>query len=132
MASIRVPFTVTASSGTYTVIPNTFYFGAYNDPSAGLIHVSGIGLITQFITWIGSDPIVTTVVVELAKQNFDAKATVPIRIRLIDCNGNALAEVGPHMVTVPAGVEFDRFFVDLPLSQQVLAFKVYTVEVRVG
>jgi hypothetical protein len=35
-------------------------------------------------------------------------------------------------VTVPAGVEFDRFFIDLPLSQPVLAFKVYTVEVRVG
>jgi hypothetical protein len=75
---------------------------------------------------------VTTVVVELAKQNFDVNATVPIRIRLIDCNGNALADVGPHMVTVPAGVEFDRFFIDLPLSQPVLAFKVYTVEVRVG
>jgi hypothetical protein len=132
MASIRAPFTVTASSGTYTVIPNTFYFGAYNDPSAGLIHVSGIGLITQFRTWIGSDPIVTTVVVELAKQNFDAVATVPIRIRLIDCNGNVLADVGPRTVTVPAGVEFDRFFVDLPSSQPVLAFKVYTVEVRVG
>jgi hypothetical protein len=72
------------------------------------------------------------VVVELAKQNFDAVANVPIRIRLIDCNGNVLADVGPRYVRVPAGVEFYRDFVDLPLSQPVLALKVYTVEVRVG
>ena len=131
MDSIRAPFWVMASSETYTVIPNEFYFGAYNDPSAGLVHVSGIGLITQYITWIGSYPIVTTVVVELAKQNFDVDATVPIKVQLIDCKGNVLADVS-RAVRVPAGIEFDRFFIDLPLSSPILAFKVYVVEVWVG
>ncbi len=131
LPSIRAPFRVIASSGSYTVIPNEFYFGAYNDPMAGLVHVSGIGLITQHVSWIGDYPIVTTVVVELAKQNFDVGVTVPVRIRLIDCKGNVLAETS-RSVNVPAGVEFDRFFIDLPSSPPILAFKVYTVEVLVG
>lgn len=131
MDSITPPFQIEVSSPTYTVIPNAFYLGSYDHPTAGLVHVSGIGLITQYIAWIGEEPVVTTVVVELAKSEYDVPATVPLKIQLIDCNNAVLAQV-VTTVSMPSGVQFDRFFVDIPSSDPVLAFKVYQVKVEVG
>ncbi|MEM2232334.1 MAG: hypothetical protein QXP81_02200 [Nitrososphaerota archaeon] len=131
LGSIIAPFSVDVSSPTYTVIPNRFYFGSYNHPSAGVVHVSGVRLITQFFAWVGEEPIVTTVMIELAKKEYDVPATVPLRLKLIDCNNNVLAQV-TTTVTIPSGVQFDSFFIDLPTEEPVLAFKVYRVEVEVG
>jgi hypothetical protein len=121
---IGTPFDLSVVGSSYIPIPSHFKFGALPDRSA---HVSGIGLITQYISYISDNPVVTTIQVEIGKQ--DEPATFRLNVVLRDCAGNLLADMS-RTVSLPAGIQWDTTYLDLPAPLDIT--DIYHVEVTLS
>lgn len=124
VVGIATPFDLSIEGSSYVPIPNYFRFGALPDHSA---HVSGIGLITQYISYISDHPVVTTIQVELGKH--DEPKTFQLNVILRDCAGNLLADLS-RIVSLPGGVQWDTTYIDLPAPLDIT--DVYYVEVKLA
>ncbi len=124
VTEIETPFTLVIDGASYIAIPSNFRFGALPDRS---VHVSGIGLITQYITYISDRPVVTAIQVEVGKH--DNPATFQLTVVLRDCVGELLARL-TRTVSLPAGVQWETTYLDLPAPLDIA--DVYYVEVELS
>ncbi len=119
---IGTPFDLSVVGSSYIPIPSHFKFGALPDRRA---HVSGIGLITQYISYISDQPVVTTIQVEIGKH--DEPMTLRINVILKDCMGSLLADLS-RTISLPEGAQWETTYLDLPEPLDIT--DVYYVEVK--
>jgi hypothetical protein len=124
VTGIETPFNLVIEGDSYIPIPSNFRFGALRDRS---VHVSGIGLITQYIAYISDQPVVTAIQVEVGKH--DNPATFQLTVVLRDCVGELLARL-TRTVSLSAGVQWETTYLDLPAPLDIT--DVYYVEVELS